>query len=140
MGLSYLLDTNILSEPTKPHPNPHVIRRLQQHNGQYCTAVTVWHELHYGVQRLTDSKRKTSLFAYLNALEQSGLVILPYEKMAGEWLAQARSKLAQQGITAPYPDGEIAAIAMTQQLTLVTRNVQDFVIYDGLRVENWFEG
>jgi tRNA(fMet)-specific endonuclease VapC len=139
MGLSYLLDTNILSEPTKPQPNPHVLRRLQQYNGQFCTAVTVWHELHYGVQRMVDSKRKTSLFAYLNALEQGGLVILPYEKIAGEWLAQARGKLSQQGIAAPYPDGEIAAIALTQQLTLVTRNVQDFVMYEGLSVENWFE-
>jgi tRNA(fMet)-specific endonuclease VapC len=139
MGLSYLLDTNILSEPTKPQPNPHVLRRLQQYNGQYCTAITVWHELHYGVQRMVDSKRKTGLFAYLNALEQGGLVILPYEKTAGEWLAQARGRLSQQGIATPYPVGEIAAIAFTLQLTLVTRNVQDFVMYEGLKVGNWFE-
>lgn len=51
MGLKYLLDTNILSEPVKPHPNEHVLHKLSQHSGQYCTSVTVWHELHYGVER-----------------------------------------------------------------------------------------
>ena len=62
MGLKYLLDTNILSEPVKPHPNEHVLHKLNQYSGQYCTSVTVWHELHYGVERMTESKRKKSLF------------------------------------------------------------------------------
>jgi tRNA(fMet)-specific endonuclease VapC len=35
-------------------------------------------------------------------------------------------------------DGEIAAIAQTNKLTLITRNVHDFANYDGLVVENWF--
>ena len=98
MGLKYLLDTNILSEPAKSHPNPHVLHKLNQYSGQYCTAVTVWHELHFGVERMTDSKSKENLFA----------------------------------------DGEIAAIAFTNQLTLVTRNVDDFANYDELIIQNWF--
>jgi len=53
MGLKYLLDTNILSEPAKSQPNQHVLHKLNQYSGQYCTAVTVWHELHYGVERMT---------------------------------------------------------------------------------------
>lgn len=138
MGLKYLLDTNILSEPAKSQPNQHVLHKLNQYSGQYCTAVTVWHELHYGVERMTKSKRKASLFAYIKSLEQGGLVILPYEKMAGEWLAQARVKLSKQGVTIPLAGGEIAAIAFTNQLTLVTRNVDDFVNYDELVIQNWF--
>ena len=93
MGLKYLLDNNILSEPVKPHPNEHVLHKLNQYSGQYCTCVTVWHELHYDVERMTDSKRKKSLFAYLNALEQSSLIVLPYEKMAGQWLAKERQTI-----------------------------------------------
>ena len=138
MGLSYLLDTNILSEPAKSHPNPHVLHKLNQYSGQYCTAVTVWHELHYGVARMVDSKRKESLFAYIKSLERGGLVILPYEKMAGEWLAQERGRLSKQGVTIPFSDGEIAAISFTNQLTLVTRNVDDFLNYDELVIQNWF--
>jgi tRNA(fMet)-specific endonuclease VapC len=138
MGLNYLLDTNILSEPTKPHPNQHVLDRLQRYSGQCCTAVTVWHELHYGLARMADSKRKDSLLSYLKSLEQAGLIILPYEKTAGEWLAQERGRLSKLGITLPLMDGEIAAITQINKLTLITRNVSDFTNYDGLLVENWF--
>lgn len=139
MGLKYLLDANILSEPAKPHPNEHVLHKLGEYSGHYCTSVTVWHELHYGVERMTDSKRKDGLFAYLKSLEQGGLVVLPYEKLAGQWLAQKRGKMAMQGITIPIADGEIAAVAFTNQLTLVTRNVDDFAMHDKLVIENWFE-
>jgi tRNA(fMet)-specific endonuclease VapC len=138
MGLKYLLDTNILSEPAKPTPNEHVLQKLEQYSGQYCTAVTVWHELHYGVERMADSKRKESLFAYLGSLEQAGLVILPYEKMAGQWLAQERGMLSKKGVSIPFADGEIAAVTFTNQLTLVTRNVADFAIYNELLIQNWF--
>ncbi|XXG31415.1 MAG: hypothetical protein WJ306_02125 [Ferrovum myxofaciens] len=103
MGMKYLLDTNVLSEPTKPQPNLHVLDRLEQmHNGQYCTAVTVWHELNYGVARIADSRRKQDLITYLKSLEQSGLIILPYEKNAGLWLAQERGRLAKQSVTIDY--------------------------------------
>jgi len=138
MGLKYLLDTNILSEPVKPHPNEHVLLKLNQYSGQYCTSVTVWHELHYGVERMTDSKRKKSLFAYLDMLEQGGLIVFPYEKMAGQWLAKERGRLSKRGVTIPYADGEIAAIAHTNQLILVTRNTVDFAIYKKLIIQNWF--
>lgn len=139
MGLKYLLDANILSEPTKKQPNPHVLRQLEMHAGEYCTAVTVWHKMHYGLERLPDSPRKLSLMAYLAFLDQSGLPVLPYEKPAGQWLAQERGRLSKQGITIPFADGEIAAVAFSHQLTLVTRNVTDFSMYEHLTVENWFE-
>jgi tRNA(fMet)-specific endonuclease VapC len=138
MGLKYLLDTNILSEPAKAQPNQNVLQKLNQYSGQYCTAVTVWHELHYGAERMADSKRKEGLFSYLNALEQSGLVVLPYEKIAGQWLAQERGRLSKRGVTLPLMEGEIAAIAFTNQLTLVTRNVDDFANYGAMLIQNWF--
>ena len=43
MGLMYLLDINILSEPVKPAPNEKVIAKLGQHAGEYVTTSTVWH-------------------------------------------------------------------------------------------------
>lgn len=138
MGLKYLLDTNILSEPTKKQPNPYVIERLAAHAGECATAVTVWHELHYGVMRLPPTPRKQALLAYLEALGRSNLPILPYEGSAAVWLAQERARLALLGIPVPYADSEIAAIAHAHQLVLVTRNVTDFSVYTGLQVENWF--
>jgi tRNA(fMet)-specific endonuclease VapC len=87
---------------------------------------------------MADSKRKDSMLSYLKSLEQAGLIILPYEKTAGEWLAQERGRLSKLGITLPLMDGEIAAITQINKLTLITRNVSDFTNYDGLLVENWF--
>ena len=88
MGLKYLLDTNILSEPTRPQPDQQVIAQLDKHRGQYGTAVTAWHEMHYGVQRMPESKRRRHYQSYLDTLEQARLPVLPYEKVAGEWLAK----------------------------------------------------
>ncbi|MDD5395532.1 MAG: type II toxin-antitoxin system VapC family toxin [Thiothrix sp.] len=138
MGLKYLLDANILSEPTKKQPDGNVLHKLDVYAGQYCTAVTVWHEMHYGVERMADSKRRDSLLAYIESLGQSGLMVLPYEKAAGQWLARERGKLSKKGIAIPFADGEIAAVAFCNRLTFVTRNVDDFRIYDGLAIENWF--
>ncbi len=45
---------------------------------------------------------------------------------------------ALNGWSIPFADGEIAAIAFTQNLILVTRNVDDFSMYAQLQVEDWF--
>jgi tRNA(fMet)-specific endonuclease VapC len=42
MGLMYLLDTNLLSEPVKPVPNEKVIAKIGEHASEYVTASTVW--------------------------------------------------------------------------------------------------
>jgi len=49
-------------------------------------------------------------------------------------------KTVKKGVTIPFADGEIAAIAFTNKLTFVTRNVNDFAVYDELLVQNWFTG
>ncbi|MDD4913652.1 MAG: hypothetical protein PHW13_01270 [Methylococcales bacterium] len=47
--------------------------------------------------------------------------------------------MQRQGKTCADADGEIAAIAVTQKLTLVTRNTQDFENFQNLTLQNWFE-
>jgi predicted nucleic acid-binding protein len=49
--LSYLLDSNILSEPSRPHPNIHVQSRLLAYRHAVCTAALVLHEMYYGLPR-----------------------------------------------------------------------------------------
>jgi len=137
--LIYLLDTNILSEATKKQPNQQVLNNLHQYNGRYATAVTVWHELNFGCAGLPDSKLKQRLESYLAMLLQQDLPILPFEQQAGEWLAVERAKLMQKGIILGFADSEIAAIAATNNLILVTRNTKDFKHFSGLQLENWFE-
>jgi tRNA(fMet)-specific endonuclease VapC len=137
--INYLLDTNILSEPARLKSSAKVMQRLAQYDGQFATAAIVWHELIYGCALLPDSKRKNQLQSYLSMLLDNGLMILPYEQTAAEWFAQQRAILKAQGKTAAYADGEIAAVAAANNLILVTRNIDDFQIYENLMLDNWFE-
>ncbi|MEN9424846.1 MAG: hypothetical protein RL122_2229 [Pseudomonadota bacterium] len=137
--MRYLLDTNVISEQTKPLPNAGVIRRWELDSIFACTSATVWHELWHGVHLLDEGKRKQGLVGALEIVKASGLQILPFCEQAAEWLALERVRLKRLGLTPPKYDSEIAAVAVVNNLILVTRNVDDFVMFSGLRVENWFE-
>lgn len=93
----------------------------------------------YGCELLAASKRKTQLQSYLAMLLANGLTVLPFDQAAADWYAKERARLKRQGLTCAYADGEIAAIAATQQLTLVTRNSQDFENFQNLSLQNWFD-
>ena len=138
MGIVYLLDTNIISEPTKQTPNDNVLEKLKQHNGQYAISAITWHELNYGVDKMPAGKRKSQLQQYLHVLEVSHLSILSYDKIAARWLASERNRLVLIGNTPAKEDSEIAAIAVTNKLILVTRNTTDFEPINTLIIENWF--
>ena len=66
------------------------------------------------------------------------LTVLPYDCETALWHALERARLADLGRTPPFVDGQIAAIAMANNLTLVTRKTNDFADFAGLAVENWF--
>ncbi len=137
--ISYLLDSNILSEPARLKPDDNVLQQLADHDGEYATTAIVWHELVYGCELLAASKRKKQLQSYLAMLLANGLIVLPYDQAAADWYAKERARLQRQGKTCAYADGEIAAIAAAQQLILVTRNTQDFGNFQNLALQNWFE-
>lgn len=139
MTIRYLLDTNIVSESTRPTPNPKVMQRLQQERRYVATASVVWHELLFGCQRLPLSRRRSQLESYFQDLLLSGMVILPYTQPTAEWHAAERVRLTAIGQSPAFADGMIAATAYQHGLILVTRNVDDFVGFSGLHVENWFE-
>ena len=137
--MRYLLDTNIISEPTKQQPSSAVIQQLELKTIFSCTSATVWTELWYGVHLLEQGKRKQELTDYLNTLSEKGFSILPFCQDAAEWLANEKARLKQRGIISSKYDSEIAAVAVVNNLTLVTRNTDDFAMFDELRLENWFE-
>lgn len=137
-GLRYLLDTNVLSEPARRNPDLGVRSRLQEHRQQACTAAPVLHELQYGLARMPGGARRRALALYLEQVLRPRLVILPYDSEAALWHATERARLAARGRTPAHVDGQIAAIASTNDLTVVTRNTSDFEDFADLRVENWF--
>ena len=137
-GLKYLLDTNVLSEPARPRPNAGVQSRLQAHRDEVCTAAPVLHEMHYGLARMPDGKRKQQLRRYVHEVLRPSLEILPYDRKAALRHAEERARLTSQGRKPPFVDGQIAAIAMVNDLILITRNTGDFEDFADLRSENWF--
>ena len=137
MSLRFLLDTNILSEPTKPRPHPVVLRRIAAHETEIATAAPVWHELLFGCGRLPPSRRRRRLEEYLHTVVRPALTILPYEETAAAWHAAQRARLAALGRPPAFVAGQIAAIAHVHDLVLVTANVHDFQPFEGVRVETW---
>lgn len=137
--MKYLLDANLLSELVRPSPNPGVLARYQQ-DWRYCqTAAVIEHEIRYGIARHPSAARRQALAqAYNQLLGSPGIPILPYDTESARWHAQERARLETIGQPRAFADGQIAAIAVTHGLILVTRNTTDFKGYCGLRIENWF--
>ena len=133
----FLLDSNVLAEPTKPHPNKRLLARLREHAGDLCTASVVWHELSFGVYRLPESQRRRALDDYMSGLASSDLVVLPYDGVAAQWHARERARLQAQGATPPFADGQIAATAAVNGLIVVTQNLKDFARFAGITVVDW---
>jgi tRNA(fMet)-specific endonuclease VapC len=135
--LRYLLDTNVLSEPLKPQPNPPVMLKLAEAATSIATAAVVWHELQFGAARLRQSRRRRLIESYLVEVVRPSVPILPYDERAAHWHAVERARLVAAGRTPPFVDGQIAAIAVVNQLVLVTANVADYSAFSELNVEDW---
>ncbi|MEO1404301.1 MAG: type II toxin-antitoxin system VapC family toxin [Cyanobacteria bacterium J06635_1] len=139
MAVCFLLDTNILSEPTKPRPNAQVMHRMAENSGQLAIASVSYHEVMVGYLRLPQARKRREIEAYMRQSVEGVLMILPYCETAARWHAMERVRLRQAGKTPAYLDGQIAAIAAINNLTLVTRNTSDFQYFQDLKIANWFE-
>ena len=138
MSLKYLLDTNIFSELMRPAPNPKIIKIVDRCKEEIATASTVVHELLYGCLRLPKSKKRQAFMEYIND-SVLNLPIFDYDLNAAQLHAQERSRLSKIGKTLAFADGQIASIAASNDLILVTNNVADFQYFENLNIENWFE-
>jgi tRNA(fMet)-specific endonuclease VapC len=63
--------------------------------------------------------------------------ILPYDDAAAEWHGRERARLEEIGRTPPFVDGQIAAIAHSESLTLVTANTGDYQYFGDLEIADW---
>lgn len=135
--LQYLLDTGIVSNPISKTPNSGILAQLKEHGQESAIAGPVWHELIYGCRRLVKGKRRNAIEQYLYDVVQASFLILPYDEIAATWHGDERARLESIGKTAPFTDGQIAAIAHANDLVLVTLNDKDFARFKGLRVTNW---
>ena len=122
-----LLDTNVLSELTKPAPNERVVDWLRQTEPALAIPTFAIAEMAYGIEKLAEGRRRERLRAALERLaERFGDRLLSFDLRAawayGDILATAR----KAGRPMSVPDAVMAAIAKTHDCALATRNIKDF--------------
>jgi predicted nucleic acid-binding protein len=126
----FLLDTNIPSESTNPRPEPKVIGwlRTQSDVSLYLSAISVG-ELRKGITLLDPGRRRHELEIWLNRDLLLGFRdrILPVTSSIADRWGLLDANRQRRGSPLGTPDGLIAATALEHNLTLVTRNVKDFV-------------
>jgi len=83
LTLRYLLDTNVISEATRPIPNPNIVRKLTENQREIATAAVVLHELLYGCLRLVESRKRQFLLEYINQIPFR-MPILSYDPQAAQ--------------------------------------------------------
>ena len=126
--MSYLVDTNVLSEAAKPKPDARVMAWLRDNESElYVSTITIG-ELRRGIERLPDGPRKTKLRHWLQSLCDcmKGRILAFSMGSAHVW-GQLKAKWDNAGLVVPTLDSQIAAIAQKHGLTVVTRNTRDFV-------------
>ena len=136
----YLLDTNILSELMRPRPNLDVINWLDNQfaNELYISSITIA-EIYLGIALLADGKRKKALtLAADSALNDFTVNQLDFTEKSALIYADIVSKRTKMGRPISVEDAQIAAIALSNKTVLVTRNVNDFDLIDGLNIVNPF--
>jgi len=136
--MSFLVDTNVLSESAKPKPDAGVMAWLRENERElYVSTITIG-ELRRGIERLPESARKTKLRHWLQSLCDcmQGRVLSFSTSSAHVW-GQLKAKWDAAGLVVPTLDSQIAAIAKRHGLFVVTRNTRDYS-KTGVKVLNPF--
>ena len=133
--MSYLIDTNVLSELRRKTPDEQVVNWVNSRpaTSLYLSVLTLG-ELRKGIESLADAKRRLKLADWLETelpLFFAGRIISIDDGVADRW----GKLLAHAGRTLPAIDSLLGATAAHHGLTMVTRNSKDFANL-GLEVLN----
>ncbi len=126
--MNYLLDTCVISEVVRKQPHAGVLRWLDEQIEQnlFLSVLTIG-ELNKGITRLPDGKRKDDLRTWLenDLSERFAGRIVPFDLAAAIVWGRMLGETEQRGETLPALDALIAATALANGFTVVTRNVRD---------------
>lgn len=124
----YLVDTNVLSELTKPSPLPEVEVFLQKAKDRIFVSVFSIGEVRKGIAGLPMSNKRASLEDWLDneILLWFADRLLPVTLEVAERWGELAAQLKAKGRPRPVVDSVLGATALTHGLILVTRNVRDY--------------
>ena len=138
--MNYLLDTCVLSEFTKRQPNPQVVRWVAEADESmlFLSAISIG-EIRRGIEKMPASRHKEELTVWFNdrVLRRFGDRILPIDAQTMLLWGALTARLEAHGAPMLVFDSLIAVTAQTHNLTLVTRNEDDFANTGVILVNPW---
>ena len=123
--MSYLVDANVLSEPTKRDPNPAVVQWLRSHELEIVVDPIIVGEIKFGILLMAHGKRRARLESWFDEGVRR-IQCVPWDARIGLRWAELLADLRAAGRSMPIKDSLIASTALAYQLTVATRNRSDF--------------
>ncbi|MFN0101426.1 MAG: type II toxin-antitoxin system VapC family toxin [Bryobacteraceae bacterium] len=123
--MKFLVDANVLSEPTKPMPDSRVVVWLRAHQRDIAVDPVILGELRFGILILPKGKKRSSLERWFDEGVKR-IHCLPWDTDTGLKWAELLARLRTTGKAMPIKDSLIAATAVVHGLTVATRNGSDF--------------
>ena len=128
--MNYLLDTCVISELIKKFPDKKVVNWISKipEESLFLSVFTIA-ELHKGIEKLSVGRKKTELHEWVNLDLKNRFEnrILIFDLDAAEKWGAIQAAAEISGTPMSLIDGLICSIAITHEMTLVTRNIKDMV-------------
>lgn len=123
--MTFLVDANVLSEATKPDPDPRVLEWLTRHERELAVDPMILGEIRFGIFLLPAGKRRARLERWFqDGVER--IYCLGWDAATGLRWARLLADLRTAGQSMPIKDSLIAATALVHGLPVATRNGRDF--------------
>jgi tRNA(fMet)-specific endonuclease VapC len=133
--MTYLLDSNACIGWLRQNQPKLVARIKQEQPTDIVICSVVVGELIYGAERAAPAHRANNRMRVEQLRQQ--FVSVPFDDSAAEEYGKVRAHLAVLGTPIGPNDQMIAAIALANNLTLVTNNTAEFSRVPGLAIEDW---
>jgi predicted nucleic acid-binding protein len=135
-----LLDTNVISEIMRPHPDPAVTTWIQSvPRKEFWTSSVVVAEILSGIDLMPAGRRQEGLREAVEEMiaEDFHDQILNFDLAAARHFGQILSARQRIGLPINEMDAQIAATARVYGATVATRNIRDFLACDLALVNPW---